>query len=274
MTNLTPVDQFIVSAITRYPTLYGATSLKTAKLKVLDHTLNVVGNGVRDDEELAEYLTVTSGLTMADAERFINETGVMYGYTEANIKRRSFTNDKGETHEFTFGNGDPEDFYITKEEEKANHPEIVYWVTSEHHGFTPYPNFQEDYSTMFQAPSFMDLDVSWLEAALWFYKECQLWFVDNESQYHYAFPEANAKATERRTAEMQQYLKSDKYKTNEDISKAYECEFVGSVDNAQDVHNFQVARWAIEKARIDTFLTSTINLLETKLKERADATTN
>lgn len=279
----TKFKHYLFDCIYRYPTLYGSLSLNDAKMKVLDQFLNVIGNGIRDDKEL---LDVVAGferkLKKADIAKYVTISGVLwYGYTEANVKRVTIGEGAG-AREFVYPQGNPENFYITSEEEKAQHPEIVKWSKSTFYGgFSPYPNFGETHSTIYQCPAFFQLDVSWLEAALWYYKNCQKWFESWESDvasgrdmsdktkfgamYSYAFPGQTQQETDERVKQLQGFLKNPKYQTNADISEAYECEFTGSKDNYQDVYDFLVRRWAKEYARINQFLTKTIDLLETNI---------
>jgi hypothetical protein len=267
-------DQYLFTCIDQYPTLYGASSFDVSKMKCADQFFNVLGNGIRDDEELIEDISRTKKkLKRTNIEKYVSGNGVWYGYTEANVTREKI-GEGDDVYEIVWPKGDPEGFYLTDAAEKVNHPEIVKWIFSEHHGFTPYPNFSEQYSTIYQCPAFFELDVSWLEAALWFYQECQKWFNgNNANSYHSAFPTMNQKDDDHRIKELQTFLKDPRYKTNADISEAYACEFVGSVDNYQDVYDFQVRRWAKEYARIEEFLTKTIAMIENKLKDRANDAT-
>ena len=269
MTELTPLDRYIITRIHQYPTLYAGKTYFEARLKILDQLLNVIGNGVRDDWELKEQIQFNPDLTMTDIECYVSGKPLFYGYTAENCKTETIGEGE-DSFTFTSHSGDPEDFYITSEAEKADHPEIVDWMESSMHPFTPYPNFQSKYSTIDQCPTFMKLDDSWIVGALEFYEYCHKWMHDSKkvSKYSSAFPCATERETNRRTADMKRFLSDEKYKTNADISKAYECEFRGSRDNDQDVHDFQVRRWKQEKKKILRFMRVMIGYLTQEMVNR------
>lgn len=75
---LTP-EQFIKRAICQYPTLFTKNSFEESKFAVLDQLLNVIGNGIRDDEELDEYLLVDELPDMSKFQQYLEET-IWLGY--------------------------------------------------------------------------------------------------------------------------------------------------------------------------------------------------
>jgi hypothetical protein len=252
-------DKYVFKCISEYPTLYGSTSFKTSKLKVLDHIFNVIGNGYAD-HNLHEILDVSNlDISKKYIAKYLKCSGVWYGYKESNIKR---INISGE--EWVYHSGEPEEFYLTNADDKVNYPEIADWIFSKYNSFCPYPNFQKEYSMVYDCKTFWNLDKSWFYAALCYYKECKKWFIKHEFEYSSSFPCKQKSSTERRVKDMQQYLSQKKYKNNSEISKAYNCEFTGSIDNYQDVFNFLVKLWEKEKNRINIFIDETIKLLSTK----------
>jgi len=246
-------------------------------MKVLDQLLNVIGSGISDPWELKEDLKrIQPELTMADVEKYVTGRPLFAGYTEENVRRTTFGEGE-DAQEFIMPEGN-EKVYVTSEEEKANHPNVVYWLESTNtYKFSPYPNFKEEYSTVWQCKDALHLlDDSFIQGALDFYIYCQEFMNDPErvGNYSSAFPKPEKEAddwgetTESLTKDLHRFLKDDKYKTNQDITDAYGVEFRGSVDSDADLYDFQVRRWEKEKARIDRFLNKTITLLGGVLEQR------
>lgn len=245
-------DTYIMNMINEYPTLYAAESYKKAKIKVLDQLLNVIGNGIRDDEELTEQLEgIDPEITMADIAKYVSGEKIYYGYTKIT------TYEENGKIIFTSPDNTGKTYYGVLESEKDNYKDVVYWMECTRHPHRPYPNFDEKYSTIYQCPSFLSLHPSFIEAAIEFYEYVKEWLVDNESKYHYAFPCDTEQKTEKRTKDIT--LNMAKYKTWDEISEAYGTEYKG------DVYQFQVDRWARDKERIFQFLEKTLEMLKEKL---------
>lgn len=268
---MTELDKYIIACIHQSPTLYGSSSYQEAKMKVLNQLLNVIGNGVNDDEGLIEEMDrKDSKLTMVDIECYVSGKTISYGYTAENMDRQ-ILGEGEDAFEFTFAKGKPEDFYVTSKKEMCLHPEILKWYDSSKHEFVPYPNFKTQYSTIFECPSYLDMDISFLEGALEFYQNCYDWFdnPENKGKYWYEFPMDTEIKTKRRTDDLREILKRGKYKTNKDISEAYDCEFIGSVDNDQDLYDFQVRKWAQRKEEIERFIRMVIGYMINAIKKRS-----
>lgn len=234
---ITP-NQYIQTCIVKYPTLYAGKGLtyKDSKLRALDQLLNVLGNGIRNDEELAERFSFIPTTEYSDK---YHTNDIYYGYKEfEEMKGFSFPKEPG---------------IDCLDCDRKNYPDIIYWMKSSVHPFRPYPSFDEKYSTIYQCPSILDFGPDWIDAILFFYKECQKWLVEHELEYSYAFPKPTEKETDRSIKEMEAAL--SKYDSNEKISEAYKREYHG------DVYDFQVRRWKKEKARINKFLEKTISML-------------
>lgn len=168
---LTP-DEYVQLQIVMYPTLFAGfnTTYEESKMKVFDQMLNVVGNGIRDNDELIE--AVTKVPTTRYSEKYLKEK-LFSGYTEVD--------------EIPLGDGEkvivrPKGSYycICLESEKEKFPMIKYWLEGRPHAFDPYPNFKEQYSVIYQAPKFLELGKEWIEAAIWFYESCREYFEKEE----------------------------------------------------------------------------------------------
>lgn len=242
-------DDYVKHVIVMYPTLYagkGIHDYPTCRLKVFNQLFNVIGNGIRDDEELLEEISYDSC-----AHEF-NETdhikgSFYYGYTEMDEVK----DDNGNIIASFPKVGSS---ITIPERDKNKHPEVVKWLRCSAYPFKPYPNFKEDYSLVYKAPIFLELGNEWIFSAIRFYESCRTWFQTNECKYHGAFPCENEDEDNRRISQMEGFLK--KYKTHDEITKAYECEFNG------DVVDFMIRRWEIERTRIHKFIDKTVDMLQ------------
>jgi hypothetical protein len=232
---LTP-DEYVVNKIQSYPTLVLSETYETSKLKVFNQLFNVIGNGVRDDEELLEQI---SGEPMVLSEKAFKET-YWYGYDI----------DLTEKHCIELVT----DCY---ESDKLNYPKVSDWIELKIYPFNPYPNFQVEYSTVYQCPIFLTLGEEWIRAALHFYKHCKEWFKTNWQYYHLAYPQMGENGNDKskfQQKDMMEWL--EKYSTHEEVTEAYGVEYDGDVDK------FMKKRWEKELNRINDYIDSTIRMLE------------
>ena len=86
-------------------------------------------------------------------------------------------------------------------------------------------------------------------------------FQTTPEQYAYAYPCKSQRETDNRVYDMKVKLQS--YKSNEEISEAYECEFDGDIDK------FLRLRWEKELSRIDRFIFETLSYLRELHNETA-----
>lgn len=221
MRKFTP-EEYVLARVGQYPTLYAAESFEQAKLRVYDQLLNVIGNGIRDDEEL-EYELKYHPFDNERSLKFCNGAKALWGYTKT--KKFSFDPD------FQIGEGDS----ITAGDfEKDQHPEIIYWQESGFCKWNPYPNFQKKYSTIW-FPGFRAIAGDrWVAEAVWYYGKCRDWFITNGNEYHGAYPSGNERKDTHYLGEM--LGQREKYDSDEAFSAAYGLEFTG------DMHDFMVRR--------------------------------
>lgn len=241
---LTP-EQCVKRAICQYPTLFAKNSFEESKFAVLDQFLNVIGNGIRDDEELDEYLLVDELPDVSKFQKYLDET-IWWGYE----KVRSIGAKRPNGEEILMPDGDS---ITCLESEKHLYPEVKLWYDAKKHTeCVPYPNFDEKYSTVYQT-TFSRLGNDWIDAAIWFYKEAKSRLEINESSYHYAYPCKTERETEKRKTEQIQYFGT---RTNEEISRDWEFPYDG------DIEKFLIGKWQKEKTRIFEFIENTISYLE------------
>lgn len=262
---MTADEAFNVS-MNKHASLYSANSLEEAKLKYYDQIFNTIGNGYRDMKEFKDGHTVTAKniqLTQSFAEKYITGEPLFYAYTEVEEK---YGYKSGKESSSLPG-------LYTKEELKLM-PEVVHTMQAnanyfkEDYNFNPYPNFQKEYSLVWDDIS--KLDKSWPESALVFYKKCQNYFSsDAVSNYYYACPKDNE--TEKWERSIESFEKNfTRYKTegmtqdeyHQKVSKEYEVEYSG------DTKDFIKRRWEKEHARINEFLDETIERLESILNPK------
>lgn len=249
MTEFFSPDDYILSRIAAFPSLYCSDSYEASKIKVLDQLLNVIGNGIRDDEELDEEL-IARPFDKERAMRICNGEPVFYGYFEVE--------DFGDN--FKFGRGDS---ITALESEQADHPTVVHWMEAsntnkrnrflgEEYRWNPYPNFQKQYSTVWQT-DFKKLGPEWAKAVVWFYTKCQEYFAGDHSSYHGAFPSNLPAKDEKLIQDMMGYR--EKYKSDKEFSDMY---LGAGVVYAGDMNAFLLERWAVTRANIDKFIVQTI----------------
>ena len=231
-------EQYVYNQVATYPALYHANSYEDAAKRVFDQFFNVIGNGVDLPEELDRPI-----VDQVEVAKFLRGEKVYWGYTEVEelangvmIPKRS-SNGKS---------------LICVESEKALHPEVLLWIDCKDYPWTPYPNFEKKYSTVYE-PEFKDLGKEWIEAAIWFYEECVEFFNNTPEWYVYAYPCKFQRETDNRVYDMKVRLQS--YKSNEEISEAYGCEFDGDIDK------FLRLRWEKDLSRIDRFISETLSYL-------------
>lgn len=236
---LTP-DQCVKRAICQHPTLFAKNSFEESKFAVLDQLLNVIGNGIRDDEELDEQVFVEKVPDFSDYEKYIKEE-IFYGYE----KVRSI-----EGTDILIPEGDS---ITCVESDKHLYPNVKKWIHAKKvNEKAPYPNFDEKYSTVYRT-DFSRLGDNWIEAAIWFYEEAKSRLEKYESSYHYAYPCKTERETVNRKADQLKYFGD---RTNEEISRDWGYPYDG------DIEKFLVGKWQKEKSRIFEFIDSTIFYLK------------
>jgi hypothetical protein len=239
-------EQYVYNQVASYPALYHADSYESAAKKVFDQFFNVIGSGVYLPDELDRPI-----VDQVEAAKFLRGEKVYWGYTEVEELVNGVIIAKWSSNGKSL---------ICVESEKTLHPEVLIWIDCKDHSWTPYPNFEKKYSTVYE-PEFKDLGKEWIEAAIWFYEECVEFFNNTSEWYAYAYPCKSQRETDERVYDMKARLRS--YKSNEEISEAYECEFDGDIDK------FLRLRWEKDLSRIDRFISKTLSYL----RELHDETT-
>lgn len=255
---LAPFD-FIIRKVNAHPSLYASPSYDETKFRILDHVLNTIGNGCYMESFEGDPVT---DLEIAKAKKWFHCERAAYGY----MKTRKLGDSSFEMPE-----GEP---IVVREDEMKDHPEIVYWVdfdASEERN--PYPNFMKEYSAVWNNRDiiFEELGPQWAKVAGWYYNRCRDYFMDSEKvkSYYGAFPNKDQEENEQRLASYLKLISStEKYPTNDDISKAYECEFIGDRTNIDDVSAFATRRWEKEHQRILDFIYETLARVNSLIMEQ------
>lgn len=231
----TPTE-FVLARVGQYPSLYAAETFEQAKLRVYDQLFNVLGNGIRDGDELIHELTYHP-FDQERSEKFCNGAKAFWGYTEV----KDFGGD------FKIGTGDS----ITAGDfEKDQHPEIIYWQECGYCKWNPYPNFQKKYSTIW-FPDFESIvGAEWVKEAVWYYGKCKEWFASNGHEYHGAYPSRNPGQDARYLADM--HKQRERYDSDEAFSEAYGLEYTG------DMNDFMIRRSAKAQAEAIAFIDEVI----------------
>lgn len=254
---LTP-DEFIIRSVNNFPSLFAALSYEEVKFRILDHVLNTIGNGLYTKDFMGKPVTKKE---IADAQKWFQCSEAAYGYTK--------TYQLGDDPEFRMPEGDP---IVVPINEMENYPDIVHWVEFNcSYKSSPYPNFSKQYSTVWDERriKFVDLGVEWMQAADWFYRKCQDYFLDNERvlEYHTAFPKSTEWETKNTIEDCKEIItNTTRYPDNAAITEAYECEFIGDTHNDEDVANFILRRWNTEHKRILDFIQETLVYINTLIQ--------
>lgn len=239
-------EQYVYNQVASYPSLYHANSYDAAAKRVFDQFFNVIGNGVDLPDELDRPI-----VDQVEVAKFLRGEKVYLGYTEVEELANGVMIPKRSSDQ---------NHLVCVESEKTLHPEVLLWIDCKDYPWTPYPNFNKKYSTVYE-PEFKDLGKEWIEAAIWFYEECVKFFNNTPEWYVYAYPCKSQRETDNRVYDVKVRLQS--YKSNEEISEAYGCEFDGDVDK------FLRLRWEKDLSRIDRFISETLSYL----RELHDETT-
>lgn len=243
-------EQYILKSLDLYPTLYSHSTYDEVKFHVLDHVLNVIGNGITklSDFKYHDY-------DFDRARQFITNETIYTGYLkeDCDIKQsgkyewimpkfRSLQN----IH------------YHAKASDRSKYPDVFYWLESTRIPRVPYPNFEYEFSLVWSKKkfNFFKLGQEWVDAAIWYYQKCFEFFESDQScEYSLAFPQADEKSTDRYLKDFQRMIKT--YPDYESISEAYELIYLG------DDYEFLCRRWIQESTRIKSFIIDTINHLQT-----------
>lgn len=242
---LTP-RQYVLLQVITYPSLYASPSYEESARLVFNQLFNVIGNGVRDQYELLSTITQQIPDDLEEqAAKYLTGEPCYYGY----FKVRDLGG-----YEMPEG-----DSIVCIESEKSNHPDVVYWVNCRYLKFTPYPNFNEDYSIVYRS-DFLSLPIEWRNAAKWFYEQCRDFFnSDRVVKYHGYFGDGSTNKDKNTISDYREAIdrnfESGKYKNFDDVSEAYGIEFTG------DYTTFIRQRWDKELARITQFIDKTIAML-------------
>lgn len=228
-------EEMVLARVDQYPSLYSSKAFEGAQLRVYDQIFNVIGNGIRDDDELAAELKAHQ-FNRERAIRFCNGEQVYYGYFQVRM-----------IGDYPFGEGES---ITVGEWERADHPEIKHWMECGYCEWRPYPNFQKRYSAIW-FPNFRKVaGDEWVAAAVWYYGKCRDWFATDGNKYHGAYPSGNQAKDAQYLTEM--FKQRDRYESDEAFSKAYGLEYTG------DMVDFMTRRSAADQAKCLEYIEETI----------------
>lgn len=241
-------ERFIVSYIEQNQDYYHMFSYEDAKLAVMDHIFNVIGNGIHNTRQFTQYISIKdSGKSEEEVAELLNgfqkiPDNILKRFEEV-LQKINTSTEKAESFKREL-----------KQKEKID--------------FNPYPNFDKDYSTIY----FLNFNrlgkhkESWIKAIQDFYQYCIEYLNSDKSLNNfYAYPSNSEDKNKIKVDEMKDYL-SRKYEGfkegNKDvynqIAKDYEISsFNGDID--------QMLRdmWAKNKKNWIQFSKEAIEYLET-----------
>lgn len=239
MTNryLTPTE-YLELYVSKYPSLFAAPTYDQARYKVMEHTFNVLGNGIDIEQLQNQPLSIAASNEMQKWFRCSNGS---YGY------------DTSDKH--------AQPIICVPTDERSKYPYISRWLDFDTAARidNPYPNFKQHYSLVWET-HFREMGSAWAREAIWYYTICKEFFEDPSRvvNYSHAFPNTHEDPTVTIETYKQALNNKTRYPTNESITKAYGCEFIGDTSNNQDVSNFIARRWKQDHARIIEFIDKTL----------------
>lgn len=126
-----------------------------------------------------------------------------------------------------------------------------------------YPNFKKEYSLVWKIPV-QHLPTDWLEAAVWFYTACSVYFEQGAANYAYAYPSKERNFDKNMTEAL----------NKQRVEGMTDAEFYAAVEDKWGVPFdgnivvFSTQRWKRERERIGEFIDETLRHLNTELQNR------
>lgn len=236
MTNILDPKTFLLREVSGWHSTYK--DYETAQVAVLDSIFNVIGNGFDSDKDLINLISSSENYDFGDFEnnykkdKYIGHFSIIFRMNNGFERELYYLPNEDDYVSFRKSEINPpvEDIF---EEEIELYPEAILWVNSNpRKKFQPYPNFQKEYSLIYKInfDLFSDKKEAWKDTLIFFYENCIKHYESEDCKSSmYAYPSAN-KYQDRATFDtFEQNLK--KYKSNEEITKAYGLEYTGDLDD-------------------------------------------
>jgi hypothetical protein len=225
-------DDYVLSRVIKYPSLFVSKSFEDAKFKVFDQLLNVLGNGINNDADLIEEVTYAP-FDKERALQLLTEEDVYNGY---------------------FNRHDHKAKYVALDSERSNYDPSMYWVKIQSIADkSPYPNFKKKYSTIWQT-GFKELGPKWIDAAIWFYSKCQELLDDPTLDMYEKFPCNTEKEIAQRIAHWTPAL--EKAVESDNVIAMY------GIPYNDNVYEFLCDRWAYTLSNYHEYIDETLTLLK------------
>lgn len=244
------LDEYVKRCICEYPSLYVTPTYEESRMKILGYFFNSINYGLPPMKEFRYGLKHLKQKTdLSRLEKYFSEKFYDGYYNAQEIK---LSGDKI----FLVPANDSKQVHNVLESERVNYPDIKLWYANRYHPFTPYPYFKTRHSIVHDSPMFRFFPDDWIQGGIDYYEHCKKWFnSDAVKNYSYYYVERNEKS-------LTSQLNAFGTRTNEQITKDWECEYTG------DVHDFKVRIWQKEKQRILLFIDETLDILYKELKSR------
>lgn len=126
-----------------------------------------------------------------------------------------------------------------------------------------YPNFKKEYSLVWKIP-LEHLPTDWLDAAVWFYTACGVYFEQGAENYAYAYPSKERNGDKDMLAALNRHRTEGM--TDAEFFARVEQEYGVPFDG--DIVAFSTERWRQERQRIGEFIAETLRHLNTELQNR------
>lgn len=251
---MTP-QEYVNANVNAYPSLYAS---KNPKLRIMDQLFNVIGNGVRNFEDA---ITKTHDHKIEKpTEKYLDGSKLFYVYTEYKT-----INMGDRIRKFPIGRPIDE---IISEEEKSKYPDALFIECGSRFNddkFSPYPNFNEQYSLIWTDENALSIMSDEWKAAAHSYYSAMLDFFNNPKtvyNYHHAPPFHDEDKMKRKIEEQEKMFNA---KRTDDMSDA---DFYEMVEREWEhpyngnTREFIIDRWEKEHQRIIDFILKTLERIE------------
>lgn len=205
------INDYVTLETYKYPSLYAGLTLEKSKLRILDHLLTTLGNGIYFTDVINQsYKNPTNmDILSKDNSHLFDGTEFFYLYKSANSREKIIhPHTRKEVMALTLKEiqelgWDNDDYYR------------ISTVSDSEKVWTPYPGFYKEYSFVWEYKDHLHkLPVSILEGFLWYY-DYVLNFFKSDDRYFYSYSCPNPNDTQAWEKYMKEWQETYDGKTKE-----------------------------------------------------------
>lgn len=252
-------EQAFNLAMNEHALLYASATVEQAKLKFYDQTFNVLGNGIHDMKAFIKKYKITKKKTPyldSFPAKYIGNDELYLVFGERNGR-------------IDPGSSDLE-LYTKEELVQMGNPRYTDNIAEGFslYEFIPYPNFREEYSLVGKL-DFTDLDISWAQAAIEFYRASKAFFQsDKIKDYHHHFPEPGETKESCVAEYTEMFDRIGQGKSQEQLYRYITQQYGFGVEYQGNVEEFLQNRWKHRQAEANHFIDETLNHLNAIVEQK------